>query len=68
MIQVVASLWQIFTVFAKIGAFTIGGGYAMLPLVQAEVCDRKKWMSDDEFLDILSIVVSYYFLLEKLLP
>ena len=48
------SLWQIFTVFAKIGAFTIGGGYAMIPLIQAEM-SRRGWISDDELPDIVAL-------------
>lgn len=48
------SLWQIFAVFAKIGAFTIGGGYAMIPLIQAEMSARG-WISDDELPDIVAI-------------
>lgn len=47
-------LWQIFTVFAKIGAFTIGGGYAMIPLIQAEMA-RRGWISDDELPDIVAL-------------
>ena len=41
------SLWQIFAVFAKIGAFTIGGGYAMIPIIQAEM-SRRGWISEEE--------------------
>lgn len=52
------SLFEIFKTFFKIGAFTIGGGYAMLPLIQNEVCTKKKWATDEEFLDIISIVNS----------
>ena len=48
------SLWQIFTVFAKIGAFTIGGGYAMIPLIQAEL-SRRGWISDEELPDIVAL-------------
>ena len=48
------SLWQIFTVFAKIGAFTIGGGYAMIPLIQAEM-SKRGWISDDELPDIVAL-------------
>ncbi len=47
-------LWKIFTVFAKIGAFTIGGGYAMIPLIQAEM-SRRGWISDDELPDIVAL-------------
>ena len=48
------SLWQIFTVFAKIGAFTIGGGYAMIPLIQAEM-SRRGWISEEELPDIVAL-------------
>ena len=48
------SLWQIFTVFAKIGAFTIGGGYAMIPIIQAEMSHRG-WISDDDLPDIVAL-------------
>ena len=48
------SLWQIFGVFAKIGAFTIGGGYAMIPIIQDEV-SRRGWISDDELPDIVAL-------------
>ena len=46
---------QLFLTFTKIGAFTIGGGYAMLPLIQKEVVDRKKWLETKEFLDIVAL-------------
>ena len=49
-----ASLWRIFTVFAKIGAFTIGGGYAMIPIIQAEI-QRRGWISDDDLPDIVAL-------------
>ena len=49
-----ASLWQIFWVFAKIGAFTIGGGYAMIPIIQAEM-SRRGWISDDDLPDIVAL-------------
>ncbi len=48
------SLWQIFLVFAKIGAFTIGGGYAMIPLIQAEM-SRRGWISDEDLPDIVAL-------------
>ena len=48
------SLWRIFLVFAKIGAFTIGGGYAMIPIIQREMSSRK-WISDDELPDIVAL-------------
>jgi len=46
---------QLFFTFTKIGAFTIGGGYAMLPLIQREVVERKKWVETGEFLDMVAI-------------
>lgn len=46
---------KIFTCFAKIGAFTIGGGYAMIPIIQKEVVDKNKWIGEQDFLDILAI-------------
>ncbi len=47
-------LWQIFAVFAKIGAFTIGGGYAMIPIIQREL-SRRGWIPDDELPDIVAL-------------
>ena len=47
--------WQLFFTFTKIGAFTIGGGYAMLPLIEREVVKRKKWVEAKEFLDMVAI-------------
>lgn len=44
-------LLKIFLTFFKIGAFTIGGGYAMIPMIKREVCDRNGWISEEEFLD-----------------
>ncbi len=46
---------KIFTTFAKIGAFTIGGGYAMIPIIQKEVVDKNRWIEENDFLDILAI-------------
>lgn len=51
-------LIELFMVFFKIGAFTIGGGYAMVPLIQEEICSKKKWSTDEEFLDIIAIAQS----------
>lgn len=46
---------EIFSCFAKIGAFTIGGGYAMIPIIQKEVVDKKRWIEEEDFLDVLAI-------------
>ncbi len=48
------SLWQIFAVFAKIGAFTIGGGYAMIPIIQAEM-QRRGWIPEEDLPDIVAL-------------
>lgn len=50
--------WELFLVFFKIGAFTFGGGYAMLPLIQNAVVDKKKWLDNKEFIDMLAIAQS----------
>jgi chromate transporter len=47
-------LWTIFVSFFRIGMFTIGGGYAMLPLIHREVVHRKGWMDDETFVDGIS--------------
>lgn len=49
--------WQLFLTFVKIGTFTIGGGYAMLPLIQREVVDRN-WLTKEEFIDIFAVTQS----------
>lgn len=48
-------LIQIFWSFFKIGTFTIGGGYAMIPLMEQELVDNRKWVSREDFLDILAV-------------
>ena len=50
--------WQMFTSFVRIGSFTIGGGYAMIPLIQKEVVESKKWMDAREFIDMLAMAQS----------
>lgn len=49
---------ELFTVFFRIGAFTFGGGYAMIPLIQKETVETKKWISDDDILEIIAIAES----------
>ncbi|MGE5542555.1 MAG: chromate transporter [Bacillota bacterium] len=49
------SLGVMFGVFFKVGLFTFGGGYAMVPIIRREMVDRLKWVSDDEFLDMLAL-------------
>lgn len=52
-------LLQMFISFFKIGAFTFGGGYAMIPLIEEEVVNNKKWIAKEEFVDILVISQSF---------
>lgn len=51
-------LWQLFISFLKIGCFTFGGGYAMIPLIEREVIDRKAWIARADFLDLLTLAQS----------
>lgn len=44
-----------FSIFFKIGAFTIGGGYAMVPLIENEIVTKRNWISQDDFIDLLAI-------------
>lgn len=46
---------EMFIAFFKIGAFTFGGGYAMIPLIEEEVVNNKKWIDKNEFMDILVV-------------
>lgn len=50
--------YKLFLVFFKIGAFTIGGGYAMVPLIKEALVDKNKWLNDEEFVDGLAIAQS----------
>ena len=50
--------WQLFLTFAKIGGFTFGGGHAMIPLIQRETVENKKWITDDDILEIIAIAES----------
>lgn len=52
------SLWSIFYSFLKIGAFTFGGGYAMIPLIEAEMIQKRGWLSREEFINQLTIAQS----------
>ena len=51
-------LWSLFCTFLKIGGFTFGGGYAMIPLIQKEAVENKKWVTDDDILEIIAIAES----------
>ena len=47
--------FQLFWTYLKIGTFTLGGGYAMLPLIQREVVDRRQWIDEEEFLNMIAL-------------
>lgn len=52
------TLFDLFWTFFKIGAFTFGGGYAMISIIQKEAVEKKKWVSDDDILDVVAIAES----------
>ena len=51
-------LGGLFTTFFKIGIFTLGGGYAMIPLIEEEVVNRHQWVTKEELLDLIAIAQS----------
>ncbi len=50
--------WDSFKTFFKIGIFTLGGGYAMIPLIEEEVVNKHRWVDKDEMLDLIAIAQS----------
>jgi len=54
----VSIYWDSFRTFFQIGLFTLGGGYAMIPLIEEEVVNRHKWVNKDELLDLIAIAQS----------
>ena len=50
--------WQLFVSFLKIGAFTFGGGWAMISIIEREIVERHNWIEKDDFLDLLAIAQS----------
>ncbi len=48
-------LWDLFRTFIKIGGFTVGGGYAMIPIIQREAVEIKNWATEDEMADIITM-------------
>ena len=46
---------EAFSIFFKIGAFTIGGGYAMVPLIEDEIVTKRQWIAKEDFIDLLAI-------------
>ncbi len=49
-------LVDLFLIFLRIGGFTFGGGYAMLPLIEKELVEERKLLTDQEFLDIIAVI------------
>lgn len=54
----IKTIFTLFLTFLKIGAFTFGGGYAMIPFIQREIAEKRGWITDDEILDIIAIAES----------
>ena len=50
--------FDLFFSFFKIGAFTLGGGYVMIPLIEKEVVENRKWIQQDDFTDMLALAQS----------
>ncbi len=48
-------LWELFLTFSRMGAFTFGGGYAMLPIIQKEIVEKRSWATDEEVIDYYAI-------------
>ena len=46
---------DLFTTFFRIGAFTIGGGYAMIPLIEADVVEKHRWLDKEMFMDLVAV-------------
>ena len=51
-------MFELFKTFFQIGLFTIGGGYAMIPLIEQKVVDEKHWVGHDELLDLIAVAQS----------
>lgn len=49
------SLWKLYALFFKMGLFTFGGGYAMLPILQKEAVEKQKWITEEELLNYYSV-------------
>ncbi len=50
--------WSTFCTFFKIGLFTLGGGYAMIPIIEEEVVNKHRWVSKEDMLDLIAIAQS----------
>ena len=56
--QIMNIYWDSFKTFFHIGIFTLGGGYAMIPLIEEEVVNKKHWVTKEEMLDLIAIAQS----------
>ena len=56
---------DLFLCFLKIGAFTFGGGYAMVSLVQRDMVEKKKWLTEREMVDVIAIAVGFAFRVDR---
>ena len=52
------SLFKLFTTFFRIGLFTFGGGYALIPLIESDVVERNRWIGKADFVDLLAVAQS----------
>ena len=52
------SLFKLFTTFFRIGLFTFGGGYAMIPLIESDVVERNRWVKKEDYVDLLAVAQS----------
>ena len=48
-------IFSLFATFFKIGAFTFGGGYAMIPVIRREIVENRNWLTDDDILEIIAV-------------
>ncbi|MBQ1575987.1 MAG: chromate transporter, partial [Oscillospiraceae bacterium] len=48
-------LWQLFVSFARVGVLTFGGGYAMIPMLEREIIDRRDWATSEELMDYYAV-------------
>mgnify|MGYP006319743839 FL=1 len=55
MIDKIKNLFNLYYSFAKIGTFTIGGGLAMMPMMQSELIEKRKWITDEELIDYYAV-------------
>ena len=51
-------MFEMFFTFMRIGLFTIGGGYAMIPLIEEQVVRRKQWLTAEELIDLIAVAQS----------